>query len=174
MNTVQIKELVVMATAVAVTIVVIVFVAAVANAGKFCAASRTNHVVGIDFVIKTDGVATSRAFHFDEIIVAAAVTVIIIVAIAAIAFVFVDLVVIFFESAEVFVDFFDIGFEVFGIFLETADRICDIAKNVKNSGNYLIITVKTFCKTFDISNFFRNVHDFEPLYHTMGRDILSL
>ena len=162
-----------MATAIAVTIIVI-FVAAVANAGEFCAASRTEYVIGIDFVIKADGVTASRAFYFDEIIVAAAVTVIIVVAIAAIAFVFVDFVVIFFESAEIFVDFFDIGFKVFCIFLETADRICDIAENVKNSGNYLIITVKTFCKTFDISNFFRNVHDFEPLYHTMRRDILSL
>ena len=172
MNTVQIKELVVVATAIAVTIIVI-FIAAIANAGKFSAASRADNVIGIDFVIEADGVAASGAFNFDEIVVAAAVTVII-VAIAAIAFVFVDLVVIFFESAEVFVDFFDIGFKVFSIFLETADRIRDIAENVKNSVNYLIIAVKTFCKTFDISNFFRNVHDFEPLYHAMGHDILSL
>ena len=162
-----------MATAITVTIIVI-FVAAVANTGEFRAASRADNVIGIDFVIEADGVAASGAFNFDEIVVAAAVTVIIIVAIAAIAFVFVDLVVIFFESAEVFVDFFDIGFKVFSIFLETADRIRDIAENVKNSVNYLIIAVKTFCKTFDISNFFRNVHDFEPLYHAMGHDILSL
>ena len=162
-----------MATAITVTIIVI-FVAAVANAGEFRAASRADNVIGIDFVIEADGVAASGAFHFDKIVVAAAVAIIIIVAIAAIAFVFVDLVVIFFESAEVFVDFFDIGFKVFSIFLETADRICDIAENVKNCGNYLIITFKTFSKTFDISNFFRNVHDFEPLYHAMGHDILSL
>ena len=161
-----------MATAITVTIIVI-FVAAVANAGEFRAASRADNMIGIDFVIEADGIATSGTFNFDEIVIAAAVTVII-VAIAAIAFVFVDLVVIFFESAEVFVDFFDIGFKVFSIFLETADRIRDIAENVKNSVNYLIIAVKTFCKTFDISNFFRNVHDFEPLYHAMGHDILSL
>ena len=161
-----------MATAITVTIIVI-FVAAVANAGEFRAASRADNVIGIDFVIEADGVAASGTFNFDEIVVAAAVTVII-VAIAAIAFVFVDLVVIFFESSKVFVDFFDIGFKVFSIFLETADCIRDIAENVKNSVNYLIIAVKTFCKTFDISNFFRNVHDFEPLYHAMGHDILSL
>ena len=173
MNTVQIKELVVVATAVAVTIIVI-FIAAIANAGKFSAASRADNVIGIDFIIEADGVAASGAFHFDKIVVAAAVAIIIVVAIAAIAFVFVDLVVIFFESAEIFVDFFDIGFKVFSVFLETADRVCDIAKNVKNCGNYLIITFKTFSKTFDISNFFRNVHDFEPLYHAARHDILSL
>ena len=144
------------------------------SAGEFSAASRADNVIGVDFVIEADGVAASGAFHFDKIVVAAAVAVIIVVAIAAIAFVFVDLVVIFFESAEIFVDFFDIGFKVFGIFLETADRICDIAENVKNCGNYLIITFKTFSKTFDISNFFRNVHDFEPLYHAARHDILSL
>ena len=162
LNIVQIQELfVVVATAVA---VVIIFVAAIANAGEFCAASRTDHMAGINIFIKADGIAASGAFYFDEIVVAAIA--IIIVAIAAIAIVFVDLIVIFFESAEVFVDLFDVRFEIFGVFLEAADRICDIAENVENCGNYFIITVKTFCKTFDVSNFFGNVHDFEPLYHT--------
>lgn len=163
MNIVQIKELFVI-VATAVTFFFVIFVAAIANAGEFCAASRTDHVAGIDIFIKADGIAASGAFYFDEIVVAAIA--IIIVAIAAVAIVFVDLIVIFFESAEVFVDLFDVRFEIFGVFLEAADRICDIAENVEDRGNYFIITVKTFCKTFDVSNFFGNVHDFEPLYHT--------
>ena len=134
------------------------------SASEFSAASRAGNVIEIDAVVKADGIAASGAFYFDEIVVAAIA--IIIVAIAAIAIVFVDLIVIFFESAEVFVDLFDVRFEIFGVFLEAADRICDIAENVEDRGNYFIITVKTFCKTFDVSNFFGNVHDFEPLYHT--------
>jgi hypothetical protein len=140
--------------------VFVIFVAAIANARELFAASRAFHTVEICIFIDADGVAARGAFHFDEIIVVAATAVaIVIIAIAAVTVVAVEF---FFESAEIFVDFFDIGFKVFGIFLETADRICDIAENVKNSGNYLIITVKTFCKTFDISNFFRNVHGIIP------------
>ena len=151
-----------MATAVA---IVVIFVATVANAGEFCAASRANNVAGIDFFVETDSVMASRALNLDEIVIAAAVTIIVIITIAAIAIV-IELVVILLESAEIFVHFFNVVFEIFGVFLETGDRVCDIAKNVKNCGNYFIIAVKTFCKTFDVSNFFRNVHDFEPLYHT--------
>ena len=146
-----------MATAIAVTIIV-VFVAAVANAGEFCAASRTNYVIGIDFVIKADGVAASGAFNFDEIVVAAAVTVIIIVAIAAIAFVFVDLVEIFFKSAEIFVNFFNVVFEIFGVFFQTVYRFRDISEHVENGIYNFIVNIQTFSKTFDVCNFFGNVH----------------
>lgn len=164
LNIVQIKELfvVMMATAVA---VVVIFVTAVANAGEFRAASRAYNMAGIDIFAEADRIAASGAFNFDEIITVAAITVII-VAIAAAAVVFIDLIVIFFESAEIFVDLFDVRFEIFGVFLETGDRICDITENVENCGNYFIVAVETFCKTFDVSNFFGNVHDFEPLYHT--------
>ena len=150
-----------MATAVA---IVIILVAAIANAGEFCTASGANNVAGIDVFVEADGVMTSRALNFDEIVVAAAIAVII-VTVAAVA-IFVDLVVILFKSAEVFVDLFDVGFEIFGVFLKTGDSVCNVAENIENCGNYLIVTVKTFCETLDISNFFRNVHDFEPLYHT--------
>ena len=165
MNIVQIKELFVI-VATAVTFFFVIFVAAIANAGEFCTASGANNVAGVNFLIKADGVAASRAFYFDKIIIAAVAVVI--VAIAAITIVFVDLVVILFESAEVFVDLFDVGFEIFGVFLQTADCICDIAENVEDRGNNFIVAVKTFCKTFDVSNFFGNVHDVEPLYHARG------
>ena len=151
MNIVQIKELFVI-VATAVTFFFVIFVAAIANAGEFCTASGANNVAGVDFLIKADGVAASRAFYFDKIIIAAVAVVI--VAIAAITIVFVDL--------------FDVGFEIFGVFLQTADCICDIAENVEDRGNNFIVAVKTFCKTFDVSNFFGNVHDVEPLYHARG------
>ena len=152
-----------MAAAVA---IVVIFVAAIANAGEFRAASGADNVAGIDLFVETDGVMASRALNFDEIVVAAAIAVIIIT-VAAVA-IFVDLVVILFKSAEVFVDLFDVGFEIFGVFLQTADCICDIAENVEDRGNNFIVAVKTFCKTFDVSNFFGNVHDVEPLYHARG------
>ena len=150
-----------MAAAVA---IVVIFVAAIANAGEFRAASGADNVAGIDLFVETDGVMASRALNFDEIVVAAAIAVIIIT-VAAVA-IFVDLVVILFKSAEVFVDLFDVGFEIFGVFLKTGDSVRNVAENVENRGNYLIVADKTFCKTLDISNFFRNVHNFEPLYHT--------
>jgi hypothetical protein len=157
---------VIVATAVAFFFVI--FVAAIANAGELCTASGANNVAGVDFLIKADGVAASRTFNFDKIVVAVAAVAIVIVAIAAITIVFVDLVVIFFERTEVFVDLFDVGFEIFGVFLQTADRVCNVAENVEDRGNNFIVAVKTFCKTFDVSNFFGNVHDFEPLYHARG------
>lgn len=154
--------MVVMAATVA---IIVIFVAAVANAGEFSTASRANNMAGIDIFVEADRVMASRAFYFDKIVVTAAVA-LVIITIAAIAVV-VELVVILFESAEIFVDLFDVRFEIFSVFLETGDCVRNIAENVKNCGNYFIVAVKTFCKTFDVSNFFRNVHDFEPLYHAI-------
>ena len=109
------------ATAVA---VVIVFVAAIANAREFRAASRAFHFVEIGVLIEANGIATSRALHFDEIVVA--VTVAIFVAAITVA---VAAVIFFFECAEVFVDFFDVGIKIFGIFSESCNFLCDISKN---------------------------------------------
>ena len=124
------------------------------SASEFSAASRAGNVIEIDAVVKADGIAASRAFHFCAV---AAVTVIV-VAIAAIAIVVVKLIEVFFESAEIFVHFFNVVFEIFGVFLETVYRIRDICKNVEDRIYNFIVNIKTFSKTFDVCNFFGNVH----------------
>ena len=145
----------------AITFVVIVFVAAIANAGEFRAASRTFNVVELCVFVDADGVAASRAFHFNEIIVTIAAIAIVVVAITAVAVVAVEL---FFESAKVFVDLFDIRIEVFSIFLESCDFLCDITENVEDRVYDLIVNGKSFSKAFDVCNFFRNVHGFDPSF----------
>ena len=125
------------------------------SAGEFSAASRAGNMIEIDAVIKADGVTASRAFNFCTV---AAVAVIIVVAIAAIAFVFVDLIEVLFESAEIFVNFFDVVFEIFGVFFQTVNRFRDISEHVENGIYNFIVNIQTFSKTFDVCNFFGNVH----------------
>ena len=133
--------------------VVIIFVAAIANAREFYAASRAFNLIEIGVFVDANDVTTSRAFNFNEIVFA--ITIAIFVAAITVA---VATVVFFFKSAEIFVDFFDVGIEIFGVFLEACNFLCDIAENVEDRIDNLVINGKTFCKTFDVRNFFRNVH----------------
>ena len=136
--------------------IVVVFVAAVANAGEFCAASGTFNMIEICIFVDADGVAASGAFHFNEIVITVAIAItIVIVAIAAIAVVTVDF---FFESAEIFVNFFNVVFEIFGVFFQTVYRFRDISEHVENGIYNFIVNIQTFSKTFDVCNFFGNVH----------------
>ena len=137
--------------------VVIIFVAAIANAREFYAASRAFNLIEISVFVDANDVTASRAFNFNEIVFAIAVAITIAIFVAAVT-VTVATVVFFFKSAEIFVDFFDVGIEIFGIFLEASYFLCDIAENVEDRIYNLVINRKTFCKTFDICNFFRNVH----------------
>jgi hypothetical protein len=141
--------------AAALAFVVIVFVAAIANAREFYAASRAFNLVEISVFVDANDITASRAFNFNEIVFAIAVAIAIIVAAVTVA---VATVVFFFKSTEIFVDFFDVRIEIFGIFLEACDFLCDIAENVEDRIYNLVINRKTFCKTFDVCNFFRNVH----------------
>jgi hypothetical protein len=140
--------------------IVVVFVAAVANAGEFCAASGTFNMIEICVFVDADGVAASGAFHFNEIVITVAIT-IVIVAIAAIAVVTVDF---FFESAEIFVNFFDVGIEVFCVFLELVNFLCDVSENVEDRLDHFVFNVEAFSETFDVCNFFRNVHCIHPFF----------
>ena len=135
--------------------VVIVFVAAIANAREFYAASRAFNLIEIGVFVDANDVTASRAFNFNEIIFAIAVAIAIFVAAVTVA---VATVVFFFKSTEILVDFFNVGIEIFGIFLKACNFLCDIAENVEDRIDNLVIDRKTFCKTFDICNFFRNVH----------------
>ena len=137
--------------------VVIIFVAAIANAREFYAASRAFNLIEIGVFVDANDVTASRAFNFNEIVFAIAVAITIAIFVAAIT-VAVATVVFFFKSAEIFVDFFDVGIEIFGVFLEACNFLCDIAENVEDRIDNLVINGKTFCKTFDVRNFFRNVH----------------
>ena len=125
------------------------------SAGEFSAASRAGNVIEIDAVVKADGVAASGTFYFCAV---AAVTVIIVVAVAAVTIVFVDLVEVFFKSAEIFVNFFNVVFEIFGVFFQTVYRFRDISEHVENGIYNFIVNIQTFSKTFDVCNFFGNVH----------------
>ena len=149
-----------MATATAAAFFVFIFVA-IANTSEFSAASRADNMIEINAFVEADGVAASRAFHFNEIIVTIAAIAIVVVAITAVAVVAVEL---FFESAKVFVDLFDIRIEVFSIFLESCDFLCDITENVEDRVYDLIVNGKSFSKAFDVCNFFRNVHGFDPSF----------
>ena len=136
--------------------IVVVFVAAVANAGEFCAASGTFNMIEICVFVDADGVAASGAFHFNEIVITVAIAItIVIVAITAIAVVTVDF---FFESAEIFVNFFNVVFKIFGVFFQTVYRFRDISEHVENGIYNFIVNIQTFSKTFDVCNFFGNVH----------------
>jgi hypothetical protein len=142
--------------------IVVVFVAAVANAGEFCAASGTFNMIEICVFVDADGVAASGAFHFNEIVITVAIAItIVIVAIAAIAVVTVDF---FFESAEIFVNFFDVGIEVFCVFLELVNFLCDVSENVEDRLDHFVFNVEAFSETFDVCNFFRNVHCIHPFF----------
>ena len=137
--------------------VVIVFVAAIANAREFYAASRAFNLIKIGVFVDANNVTASRAFNFNEIIFAVAIAIAIAIFVAAVT-VAVATVVFFFKSTEILVDFFNVGIEIFGIFLKACNFLCDIAENVEDRIDNLVIDRKTFCKTFDVCNFFRNVH----------------
>ena len=135
---------------------VIIFVTAITDTSEFRAAIGAFNMIEVCVFVDADGIAATGAFHFNEIVVAIAAIAIVIVAITAVAIVFT--VEFFFEHTEVFVDFFDVGIEVFSVFLEGCNFLCEVSKNVEDRVNDLIIHVQAFGKTFDVSNFFRNVH----------------
>ena len=153
----------------AITFFVVIFIAAVADASEFRAASRAFHVIKLRVFIDADGVAAIRAFHFNEIIVATIT--IVIAAVAAIAII-VSTVDFFFEHTEIFVDLFDIGVEIFSVFLEFGNFLCDIAENIENCVYDLIVHVKTFCEALDVSNFFRNVHLYSSFLYALKNGII--
>jgi len=138
--------------AITVAVIIIVFVAAIANARELSTACGAFNFVEIGVFVDANGITASRALNFHKI-VAVAITIFITAITVAVA-----TIILFFKSTEIFVDFFDVGIEIFGIFLQFSDFFCDIAKNIEDRIYNLVINRKTFCETFDICNFFRNIH----------------
>ena len=148
---------------------VIIFVTAIADASEFRAAIGAFNMIEICVFVDADGIAATGAFHFNEIVVAIAAIAIVIVAITAVAIVFT--VEFFFEHTEVFVDFFDVITEGINVFLNGRKFFCDIGKNVEDRIDNFIVYVKTFSKTFDVCNFFRNVQLYSSfLYRSRNRN----
>ena len=114
-----------------------------------------------DASVDEDNFAASRAFYFVEIVavavaivIAAAVPIAIVIVAAAI----VIFIIIVLEGFKVFVDEFNLFANFCKSVLNVFYIICEIFKDVSNSGEDFVVAVKAFHKSFEMSNFFSNSH----------------
>lgn len=116
-----------------------------------------------DAAVDADNFAASGAFYFVEIvavavvIVAAAVAIAVVIVVAAAIVIFIIIVL---EGFEVFVDEFNLFADFCKSVLNVFHIICEIFEDVNDGVENFVVAVKTFHKSFEMSNFFSNSHDF--------------
>jgi hypothetical protein len=115
-----------------------------------------------DASVDADNFAASGALYFVEVFVVAAAVAIVIVAaaitIVVIAAAIVIFIIIVLKGFEVFVDEFNLFANFCKSVLNVFYIICEIFKDVSNSGEDFVVAVKAFHKSFEMSNFFSNSH----------------